>query len=112
MLHYPSHLTIAGKEAVKSSEIAHNLLQGLSNHQLGQGLHSTHHCRVSHFRVTNSLYMHFVFGLWKRDSGFSSFWKNSTFLRADDVQTQLGHRPGIEPLAFAVIQIKFKTTYI
>lgn len=44
---YPSHLAITGQEAVKSTEVAHNLLQGLPNNQAYQGLHSPHHCRVT-----------------------------------------------------------------
>lgn len=44
---YPSHLAVTGQEAVKSTKVVHNLLQGFPNHQCSQGLHSTHHCRVT-----------------------------------------------------------------
>ncbi len=44
---HPSHLAIAGQEAVKSTEVAHNLLQGFPNNQSCQGLHSPHHCRAT-----------------------------------------------------------------
>lgn len=43
---YPSHLAITGQEAVKSTEVAHDLLQGFPNNQSCQCLHSTHHYRV------------------------------------------------------------------
>lgn len=43
---YPSHLAITGQEAVKSTEVAQDLLQGFPNNQSCQCLHSTHHYRV------------------------------------------------------------------
>lgn len=44
---YPSHLPITGQEAVKATEVAHNLLQGLPDDQCWQGLYSSHHCRAT-----------------------------------------------------------------
>ena len=44
---YPSHLAIAGQEAVKSTEVAHDVLQGFPDNQTCQGPHSTHHCRAT-----------------------------------------------------------------
>lgn len=43
---YPSHLAITGQEAVKSTEVAHYLLQGFPNDQSSKRLHSTHHYRA------------------------------------------------------------------
>lgn len=44
---YPSHLPITGQEAVKATEVAHNLLQGFPDDQCWQGLYSSHHCRAT-----------------------------------------------------------------
>lgn len=44
---HPSHLAITGQEAVKSTEVTHNLLQRFADNLSCKGLDSAQHCGVS-----------------------------------------------------------------